>query len=168
VPSGGTRAHSIPPAATATALRYKSKDLASIANELVDLEGGSVHKATSHDRNPWKALLRAKHPPPDDAARLTGMVRPGGEGRPGGVAPAATVESLQHDLFSLFQIAQQLTATELELANELAELERERNNIRRLVGRIFSLVRERAVGRVRRLFRLAPRKKGKDKKAATE
>jgi hypothetical protein len=156
----------------ATALRYKSKDMASIANEIVDLEGGNVHKSASHDRNPWRTLLRSKHvTPPDDPATLVEMVRPAGEGGAEGrkaVAPAPTVESLQHDLFSLFQIAQQLTATELELANELAELERERNSIRRLVGRIFSLARERAVGRVRRLFRLAPKKKGKGTKAATE
>jgi hypothetical protein len=144
---------------SATALRYKSKDLTSIANEIVDLEGGDVPKSASHDRNPWKALLRSKHLPSslvEDATSLAAMVRPTPAKQP------PTVESLQHDLFSLFQIAQQLTATELELANELASMERERNSIRRLVGRILSLLKERTVGRIQRLLRLDPKQK-KDK-----
>lgn len=142
----------------AMALRYKSKDLTSIANEIVDLEGDNARKSTSHDRNPWRSLLHSKHPvPPDDPAKLAGMLRSQGETRPTPV----TIESLQHDLFSLFQIAQQLTATELELASELADLQRERSSIRRLTGRIFSLTKERLVDRVRRVLRLAPKKKDK-------
>jgi hypothetical protein len=139
----------------ARALQYKTKDQDAIAHEIIDIEGGesAFRKPTSHDHNPWKALLRSnKAKSPDGPTELVELVRPGA------VAKAATVESLRQDLFSLFQIAQQLTATELELVNQMTDMEKERDSIRWLARRIFVLLKDRLVRRVRRLFRFGKKK----------
>jgi hypothetical protein len=142
----------------AGALRYKTKDQDAIAHEIIDVGGGesSFHKSSSHDHNPWKALLGSKKAKsPGGPSELAALVRPA----VATTKAALTVESLQQDLFSLFQIAQQLTATELELVDQLADMERERDSVRWLVRRIFVVLKDRLLNRVRGLFRLGKRSK---------
>jgi hypothetical protein len=135
-----------------TALPYKTTSRDGIAHEILALEGDNAHRSNSHDQNPWKEYLKRssknkKHP---ESAET--LIKDAGTH-----TKEVTVESLQKDLYSLYQIAQQLTESELQVAGELIELQKERNSIRKLARRIVVLTKERIVSRFQKLF-------GRDKK----
>lgn len=101
----------------------------SIAKEIVDLQDHNFQKTETNDENPWRQILDSgtTH---ENVEKLTRALRRAIH------AEHNEVEFLQRKLFSLYMVATELTTRELQLANQLAEMEKERDDLWKLLRRV--------------------------------
>lgn len=123
--------------------KYKNRD--DIANEIIDLQGDSFHVTKTHDENPWKRIL--EH---EQRHKTIGSLKR--DLHHAEVSHEKQVDFLEQKLFSLYEIALDLTIKDLKMSAELTKLQAERNSFRKLVRRMFALFRERVSRRVTKVL----------------